>query len=243
MPYKLVIVLNITVNYLLLLSAAGLCRQMPGWSRVLLAACLGGVYAAVCLMPGFSFLGHILWRLVVLTGMGIIAFGAGNFRSLTAFEILSLALDGAVSDSPAGAVVLGAGLLYVLCIVIRNRGQGAVVPVELGYGHNRIRLRALRDTGNLLQDPITGKPVLVIGAEAAKKLTGLTSEQLHRPLETMGAIPGLRLIPYKAVGSSGFLLALKLENVKIGNWKGSRLVAFAPEGLNGQYEALTGGTG
>lgn len=243
MPYKIVILLNVTVNYLLLLSAAGLCGQMPGWPRMILAACMGGVYAGACLAPGFSFLGSLLWRLVSLAVMGLLAFGMERPRSFAVIGVLGLALDGVVSDTGGPGMLLCAFLLYLLCMLVRGRGTGALVPVELSYGAKQIKLNALRDTGNLLHDPISGTPVLVIGAEAAQKLTGLTAQQLKAPLETMGTIPGLRLIPYKAVGSSGFLLALKLDNVRIGTWRGSRLVAFAPEGLggNGKYEALTGG--
>jgi hypothetical protein len=77
----------------------------------------------------------------------------------------------------------------------------------------------------------------------ARQLTGLTLTQLQKPAENIGSLPGLRLIPYRAVGqSSGLLLALRLPCV-IGTWKGNSLVAFAPEGLSpdGAYQALTGG--
>jgi stage II sporulation protein GA (sporulation sigma-E factor processing peptidase) len=118
--------------------------------------------------------------------------------------------------------------------------------VELKYGKKHIHLTALRDTGNSLCDPITGKPVLVICGEVANRLTGLTIDELSRPLETMTNAPiqGLRLIPYRSVGQpAGLLLALKLPYVKIGKWSGSSLVAFAPEQLSGEgdYKALAGG--
>jgi stage II sporulation protein GA (sporulation sigma-E factor processing peptidase) len=105
-------------------------------------------------------------------------------------------------------------------------------------------LTALQDTGNTLRDPITGRQVLVVGADVAQKLTGLTVQQLKKPVENVGLLPGLRLIPYRAVGQeAGLLLALKLPQVKIGTWQGNSLVAFAPEGLSpdGAYQALTGG--
>ena len=85
---------------------------------------------------------------------------------------------------------------------------------------------------------------MIVGPKAAGKLTGLTQSQLEHPVETMGTIPGLRLIPYQTVGqSNGLLLGLKLPNSKIGSWRGSSLVAFAPQGLgeNQAYQALTGG--
>lgn len=80
-----------------------------------------------------------------------------------------------------------------------------LLPVRLSGNGKQLRLTALADTGNELRDPITGQSVLVIGCEAAGQLTGLTRAQLRHPLETLTAapLPGLRLIPYRAVGAEG----------------------------------------
>ena len=80
----------------------------------------------------------------------------------------------------------------------------------------------------------------------AEKLTGLSRDQLAHPVETLAQspIPGLRLIPYRAVGQPGaMLLAMRCKKVKIGSWEGSLLVAFAPEplGSGGTYQLLMGG--
>ena len=67
---------------------------------------------------------------------------------------------------------------------------------------------------------------------------------MKKPIESIGVIPGLRLVPYRTVGNdSGMLLALRIPKVKIGTWQGSSLVAFAPEGLQPgeEYQALIGG--
>ena len=50
-------------------------------------------------------------------------------------------------------------------------------------------------------------------------------------------------IDYWIVGGAGFLLGLQLPKVRIGQWQGSHIVAFAPMGLEGNrgYEALIGG--
>jgi stage II sporulation protein GA (sporulation sigma-E factor processing peptidase) len=74
----------------------------------------------------------------------------------------------------------------------------------------------------------------------------LTQAQLQKPLETMAQrpIPGLRLIPYRAVGQDrGMLLALRFPQVYVGSRKIGALVAFAPEavGEGDCYQALTGG--
>ena len=76
---------------------------------------------------------------------------------------------------------------------------------------------------------------------SAEKLTGLTEAAFSNPVSAMGMLPGLRLIPYQTVGNTGFLLALSLQSVKIGDKKGTALVAFSPRIFGKHYQALTGG--
>ncbi len=242
-----VFLLYFLVDFLLLLGAGRLCGNPTKWPAAAVAAAMGGIYASACLLPGFCFLGNLLWRMVSLLVMAIIAYGFSVHRGIV-FIILSFALGGAVMGIGHGgpAELLGtAGVLCLLCCFnLRGKQGGAYVPVELSYQGKNMQLTALRDTGNTLIDPVTGRQVLVVGADVAQKLTGLTKEQLTRPVESISCIPGLRLIPYKTIGNSGFLLGMWFQNVKIGSWQGSSLVAFAPEWLHpeGAYQALTGGT-
>lgn len=245
-----VVLLNFLVDFLLLLAAARLCGLPVKIGRAAAGGALGGVYAAFCLFPGFAFLGNFLWRTVSLWAMAVIAYGCSisALKRGLIFVFLCLALGGAVMGIGKGGIfgiVCAAGILFLLCgIGFGGRIRGCTyIPVELTYGESSLKLTALQDTGNTLRDPVTGQQVLVIGADAAQKLTGLTIDQLKSPVESVGAIPGLRLIPYHSVSGCGFLLALRLQGVKIGSWQGSTLVAFAPEGLSreGAYQALTGG--
>lgn len=249
----LVIFLNFGVDFLLLLGTNRLSGFPLALRRCAAAAVLGGIYSGACLLPGFRFLGNILWRTVSLALMGVIAFGCSRsaLKRIGVFLILSMALGGiAVSlgrnDFPA--LILGALLCYLLCRVAFGQTVGGreYVPMTLSYNGNTARLTALRDSGNTLRDPITGEQVLVLAGSIAQRLTGLTEKQLRSPLETLAQrpIPGLRLIPYRAVGQQGgMLLALRFEQVKIGSRCISAIVAFAPEGLGrgDMYQALTGG--
>lgn len=248
-----VALLNFLVDMLLLLGANRLCGYPPGWGRSALAAAVGGIYGGMCLLPGFYFLGNTLWRLVSLGIIAWIAYGFSKsaLRRGIVFVLLSMALGGitlGIGDGGFWALVAAAAAVFLLCALGFREKLGSVsyVPVELSYGGRRMRLTALQDTGNALRDPVTGRPVLVVGAEIARQLTGLTQQQLRSPVEAMAdaPLPGLRLIPYRAVGQpAGLLLAMRLQEVRIGNWTGSSLVAFAPDGLSreGAYQALTGG--
>ena len=249
---EIVILLNFAVDLLLLAGSSRLSGFPVDWGATILGAALGGIYAGCCMLPGFQFLGNFLWRCVSLGLMGAIAFGislSGLRRSLV-FSLLSMALGGIALCMGAGGItglIAGGAVLMVCCLGFRfPPGSREYVPVELNHGDKCQRLLALRDTGNMLRDPVTGQRVLIVDASVAWTLLGLTRQQLQRPVETVeaGICPGLRLIPYRSVGQPGGLLAaLRLERVKIDGWEGSMVVAFAPNGLDreGAYQALTGG--
>ncbi len=249
----IVILLNFLIDWLLLLGTNRLCGYSPGWGRAAVAAGVGGVYAGCCFLPGFVFLGNWLWRIVSLLLMSWIAFGfsISALRRGVVFTLLSMALGGVALGMGTGGfwqLVLAAAAVALMCMAGFRGKLGIVnyIPIEITFGGKQLHITALQDTGNGLRDPVTGRPVLVVGGDVAMQLTGLTDQQLRQPLEVMtsGTIPGLRLVPYRAVGQPcGMLLAIRIPEVKIGDVKQSTLVAFAPDRLSreGAYQALTGG--
>ena len=182
--------------------------------------------------------------LVCMVGFGM---HRSSVRKGALYVLLRLALDGiSVGVDRGGFWIMGAGALglCLFCSIGFRGGWGKrYVPVEMRHGDRLIRLTALYDTGHNLKDPVTGRSVMVVGPEVAEKIAGLTRDQLRTPTKTILSLPGSRLIPFKTISDSGgLLLALPVPDVKIGSWKGSCLVAFAPERLgNGEFEALTGG--
>lgn len=248
-----VVILNFAVDLCLLLGTNRLTGFPQRFGRCALGALLGGLYAGMCMLPGWHFLGNLLWRIVFLLLMGSVAFGfqRSALRRCIVFTFLTMALGGAAAVIGSGsfwALVAAAGGICLLCALgFRGKlGQQSFVPVELTYGQRQASLLALQDTGNTLRDPVTGQSVLIVGPQIAGQLVGLSRQQLRQPVETVaaGIVPGLRLVPYRAVGQeNGMLAAIRMQNVRIGTWRGSTLVAFAPDGLDaeGTYQALTGG--
>lgn len=249
----LVVLLNFLVDYLLLLGTNRLAGFPCQSKRLLPAAALGGLYSAGCMLPGFRFLGNILWRVVSLAGIAGLAFGwnRSTLKRCGVFVLLSMALGGialGIGRANIPSLVLAAAGVWILCRVAfgGSIGQASYVPVEINHGKTSVSLIALQDSGNTLRDPITGEQVLIISSDVAEKLTGFTKNQLRNPLETITRYPaaGLRLIPYRAVGQAGgMLLGMRFDDVKVGSRRQSAVVAFAAEGLGNEemYQGLTGG--
>ncbi len=248
----LVLLLNFTVDLLLLLGTNRLTGFPLQLRRCSLGAALGATYAGICILPGLHFLGNTLWRVVCLGGMACVAFGLDKsaLRRGVVFVLLSMALGGIALGMGNGGFlpILGAaaGVFLMSRVGLRNRiGSVSCLPVEIQHQGQSVRLTALEDSGNALRDPVTGSSVLVVDGDVAGRLLRLTHEQLLHPVETLasGAVKGLHLVPFRSVGSAGMLLAYRFTDVTVGKKRGSMLVAFAPEtiGRGEGYQALTGG--
>ena len=175
------------------------------------------------------------------------------------------ALGGGVLLLPSGAYypVSTAGLLalagcgYLVAYTVFSRlaehGGGEITPLYLRANGHTAALRALRDTGNTLRDPITNERVLVTDLRAAQTLlpeAALSAERLARPdallTELSALYPQLRfrLIPYRAVGTqAGLLLALRCAVTDRQGKRRDVMAAFSPTPVSdgGNFNALTGG--
>ena len=238
----IVMLMVMVVNILLLFAAGRFLNGGDHFLRLLAGSLVGALFAGFCMLPGFSFLGNLPWRLCSLLLTGMIAFGFSKktVPKMLLFFLLHLSLGGIGENQTMVSMLLGAAGIGFACLLAGR--QSELVPVELNAEGQTLHRTALRDTGNTLRDPITGKGILVVDARIAEKLTGLEPAALCDPVNTIGRFPGLRLIPYRTVGDTGFLLALQIRDAKIGNRQGSVLVALSPNLLGKQYQALTGGT-
>lgn len=244
-----VILLGGLVDLLLLTGASVLAGYPPDGRRLIPGGALGGLYAGAAATAPLYFLGNWYWRMAFMVLVCMVGFGMHRsaLRKGALYLLLRLALDGIAAGLDRGGLLLlvaGALGLCLMCTLgFRGGGGKQYVPIELHHSGKHLCFTALRDTGNTLRDPLTGRSVVVVGPEIATQLTGLNREQLRNPSKGIFSLPGGRLIPYKTIADpSGLLLALPVKEAKIGTWKGNCLVAFAPEKLgNGEFEALTGG--
>ena len=259
---------NTLINYLLLRGSAAMGGCPAGFWRLMGAAGLGGLYAVAGVLPGLELLQDTVFQLVCAAGMILLAFGwkRNALKQGLFFFALSFAFGGAVllvvqAVEPdclflggrayyavsTPALLLLAGTCYGLAAVVLNgwgtHTGGDLVSLELQLGDRKTGLKALRDTGNTLRDPITGQRILVANWQVLERL--LPEAALIRdPAELLVQVPELRfrLVRYEAVGSRGLLPAVKCQ-VRQGKRKNGVLVAFTKTELSahGRFEALTGG--
>lgn len=179
---------------------------------------------------------------------GILAVGLIGGRSGGTGNVIYQSVD-------VPAMLLSASVCYFLVSVVFERAlkhqRHEMIPVHMKMNRHEVIITALQDTGNTLCDPVTGLAVLVIEGMRLKQLVPeIELLELQQPVKAMeqlavwGQSKGYRLLPYQAVGiECGMLLAVWVDEVKVGNEKASRrLVALSPNSLSdgGNYQALIG---
>lgn len=250
MYLDLLLVLNFVVDLLLLIASNRLAGYPTQWWKTISAAVLGGIYGSLCVLPGLSFLAATFWRLIFLGLIGCIAFGIRKdaLRRCVLFAILSMALGGiAIGIGKNGFLsVLFCALMVCFMCTFGLRGQlgNKFVPIEILHNGKSHRFTGLIDTGNLLTDPITGEQIIIVSSGLGCKILEQGSIPFSDPVSAIKLIQGGRLVLYNSIGTeNGLLAAKRFQNVKIGKWCGTCLVAFSPQeiGKGQSFEALTGG--
>ena len=189
--------LNLVVDYLLLLASARIAGERIVRGRIVLAALVGAFYAAAIFLPKLDWLARPICKLSLAVLMVLIAFGSSRrlLRLLLVFAGTSAALGGVVLALQlvgAGGLTLENGVLYtgfdlrillvtvILCYAVLSAvferaalHGGARRDLRQGSitieGHT-VFLVVLIDTGNTLRDPIHNCPVMVVDERILKEI-------------------------------------------------------------------------
>lgn len=268
---------NAIMDYAVLLSAARFAGLYPSRLRMVLGACLGGIYAVLALAA--PILAILPVRLAVGVLLCLAAYGRReNFaRVCLLFFVMSAAFAGiatALGAATGRRLLLGAGYYFAVparvLLLAGAAGYGLSAFLLRGdAAHGAVRreiervsvcvagqealVSVLRDTGNDLREPVSGRAVLILGVNAARRVLPAMQETLLK-LPAQGAAaclqqlpegikPRCGLLPYHAVGTAGGLL-LYIRPDSARRQDGKRIdcvVAVSPNELAGDgYEGLLG---
>ena len=267
--------LNALMDYLILLATARFSGIPLRRRRYFLAALLGGIYAAGCFFPGGQFLSESPVKAAAGVLLGLIAFGGEThlMRLMILLFAVSCALAGSVlalgvisggnipaingifyTDISLRVLLIAATAAYLVFAVVFRTGanhhiRGEMMPVHLSIGGKTVSFSALYDTGNSLQEPIHGNPVLVVSRGTLDPL--LPKEVRHiltkPPVEQMISLrrmtPWLSpiLLPYLGAGRErDLLLGIKTDWLEVnGTHYPDGVVALLPTEM--EVPALWGG--
>lgn len=272
----LLFLINFSMDFLCLFLSVKLLHLRQVTWRMLLAAALGGVYSVLALFLEVSSLvalaidvgacvamcavcvagkGMRVPRLLLFCGtyFGISALMGGGMTAI--YHLLSradLPLGEVQSDGISAWIFLLLATLAALAAAFGGRmfsRQTAAKPctVQVRMADREWELQGLCDSGNLLRDPISGTPVIVVDRACwlERMPAGLRRaiESEGRELSDGEGLHRVRIVPMQTAQGSGMAVALLPDEVLIKAQNGKAravhaLIAPAHSALTGDFQAI-----
>ena len=244
---------NFSMDFLCLYLTAKLLSERMPVLRFILAAALGGVYANVSLLipfgRGVSLLFDVLacavicavaffrprsWQRLFLYILVYTAVSAALGGSMTALYYLfnrSGIFDFIKSSDGDGISVWLFAILALISAVITLVGGGGFkrkmsareASVEITYKENSVILHGMTDSGNLLCEPVSGRPCIVVRRDKMKALLPPSLAELSEK-GGFSKLDGLDdeikkrvvLIPSRTVSGNSLLIGIRVDGIRIG---------------------------
>ena len=276
------------MNSIILYATAIMLKIKPSIIRILISGTIGSLYAMIIYVTQFKVYESIITKIILSVIMVYIAFNPQNIKKLckqilifylTSFIFGGVALYLIYFIKPqnvliknglfAGKYVLkvilfGAIVAFVIIklsikiIKTKIQPKDMYCKVKLKINGKEIQTTAMIDTGNLVREPITNIPVIIV--ESSLMYDILPKEIINNLENILGGnfddipeeirniyIPKLRWIPYKSLGKeNGMLLGIKIDGMEVEKEEIHKvqnvIVGIYDKSLTkrGEYRALVG---
>lgn len=281
---------NLCMNYIILFATGYIMKIKMNQLRLVASSLLGGIYAVVAyleILPIYSSFGM---KIILSILMVYIAFHSKSIKNLCKqliiFYLTSFAFGGCafallyfikpqnilmrngvyVGTYPIKVALLGGIVGFIIThiafkiVKTKLRKKDMIYEIEIKIGEKKLEVKAMLDTGNLLKDPISGMPVVVVEKKQLysllptklldniDKLIGGEEESLLDQIEEKEVLTRFRMIPFSSVGKqNGLMLGFKADQVVIEKEEGRQIKEDVIIGIFNQtlsktqnYSALIG---
>ena len=247
---------NLCMNYVILLATGLICKSSVKHFRLILSSIIGSLYAVIAFLPILKIYTNILLKIILSITMIYLAFAPKNvkemLKKLMVFYLTSFAFGGCafallyfvkpenifmkngvlVGTYPIKIAILGGLLGFTLIVttfkIVKSKlsKKDMFCKLEIILEKKSQKITAMIDTGNMLKDPISRMPVVVVQKENLKeilpeeildnieKIIGGDSEKIIQTMEQKEYISKFRVIPFSSLGKQhGLLLGFKADKV------------------------------
>ena len=285
----IVIIENLIMNYIILCATGIVSKNKIRHLRLIMASLLGAIYSVVAYMKILEIYSNIVLKILLSVIIVYIAYNPQTvkklWKTLVMFYLVSFVFGGVafsliyiikpqdiimknglfLGTYPLKTIILGAIVAFAIIIIavkiIRKKftTKDIICDIEIMINNKKINTKALIDTGNMLKEPITNTPVVVVEKILLYKcipkeilnninqIIGGDLEKIPQQIQSQ-YISKLKLIPFSSLGKqNGMLLGIKVQQIKIIKeseeiTKENIIVGIYQQSLtkNGEYQALMG---
>ena len=252
-----VLIENLIMNYIILLATGLILKIKIKHIRLIIGSLLGAIYTIIGYMGILEIYSSFILKIILSIMIVYIAYYPQTlkkmWKELLFFYLTSFVFGGVafsliyivkpqeiimknglfLGTYPLKTVILGAIVAFVIIItafkIIKNKisKKDLICEITVEIEDKKIITKALIDTGNMLKEPITNTPVVVI--ERTLLYDVIPKEILNHLEEIIGGdfkeipeeiknkyVSKLKLIPYSSLGKqNGMLLGIKAKKLII----------------------------
>lgn len=253
------IILNAYISYFTLKASAGLLHIGYKLPRIIIASVFGGAISLTALIP-LDIFGSFILRLILTVIMSALAFGFSEIKKLllrsaitaaagslicgavillreyTGNSFFNLARGYVYLDISILTLIVSTTAVYIAITLFRRfldkPLENEIFELEIRHKGRTVILNAFADSGNSLNDFLTGLPVIICKSE---KINGFIPTT-----EVNDEIPkGLRLIPFSSVSGGGIVKAFRPEYISINKKEINALIGTNEGALeNESFDAI-----
>ena len=249
---------NILMNYIIIFATGVVIKTECRKWRIFIASLVGAVYTVVMYLNIIPIYSNFIMKVILSIAIVYIAFKPMSskklIKDLIIFYLVSFVFGGCVfalmyflkpqmveirngvfvGSYPIKVALVGALIAFIVIqisfklVKTKLSKKDMIYNVELYINKKSTKVKALLDTGNLLKDPITGFPVIVIEHKSLyslipekvldnlEKILGGDIDDLTKDEEFNKTISRFRMIPFSSLGKqNGLLLGIKADSVNI----------------------------
>ncbi len=252
-----VLIENLIMNYIILLATGLILKIKIKHIRLIIGSLLGAIYTIIGYMGILEIYSSFILKIILSIMIVYIAYYPQTlkkmWKELLFFYLTSFVFGGVafsliyivkpqeiimknglfLGTYPLKTVILGAIVAFVIIItafkIIKSKisKKDLICEITVEIEDKKISTNALIDTGNMLKEPITNTPVVVI--ERTLLYDVIPKEILNHLEEIIGGdfkeipeeiknkyVSKLKLIPYSSLGKqNGILLGIKAKKLII----------------------------
>ena len=253
-----VLIENLCMNYIILFATAYILKIKVNPIRIILSALLGGIYAILAYMEILEIYSNIFLKIVLSIAMIYLAFKPKTMKQLIKelifFYLISFVFGGCafallyfikpqnilirngsyVGTYPIKIAILGGIVGFTIMVIalkfIKSKfsKKDIYYKITIWFKENNVTTTAIIDTGNMLKDPITSMPVVIVEKEILKEILpnsilnnlkniigGDVPKEIYED-ENLEYMTRFRVIPFTSIGKeNGMLLGFKADKVTI----------------------------
>ena len=278
------------MNFIILFATGIAMKINLKQKNLILSSIIGAIYAIITYLEIIPIVTHFFMKILLSLIMIYIAFIPKTpkkmLKQLLMFYLISFVFGGCafallyfikpqnvlmkngvfVGEYPLKIAMLSGVVSFIVIQIafrfIKNKisKQNMFCTLKIYINGKILEVKALIDSGNLLKDPLSNIPVVVVEKDRLYKIfpniildnidnfIGGDEEKSVGDIEINEYLSRFRVVPFSSLGKqNGLLLGIKVDEICVINSDGEELVSNAIVGIydkrltqNGSYSALIG---